>query len=674
MFTYHDQVKRTLSLLLLGMIILTSTCLEVYPSDTDTAKYFIELNIDQNIRALLEEEDTDNDNKITINDKHLENNHGDCKFFVFDVKGQRYEIIGTYFLSNLLQELRLQQEDNVKIGHLIGERIFENPVDRISRSIRKLYWDGLTRKIDEKGLIKILSDTKTGTKDGFRYIYVPHADQLSYEYYTKASSRYPEYKIKVVRLPETIKPDYVLKLDGYHGILSLALSDGGAGGITAAPFVVPGGRFNEMYGWDSYFEALGLLEDGRVNLAKTMVDNFVYEINHYGKILNANRTYYLTRSQPPFLTSMALAVYDHLLHSAEHKEWLKRVFLAAIKEYNHVWMGEKRLTQTGLSRYYGEGIGQPPEVELGHFDYLYAKYAKKLAMDAKLLQESYKSRALIVPELDEFFTHDRSMRESGHDKTYRWDDNCADFVNVDLNSLLYKFEIDIADTIKKEFNDALKTDQNNIEVSSVWYGRASKRKDLMNKYLWSQEYGVFFDYNFVKKNRKKFMSSVALYPLWAGLATEKQAKSIVEKAIPAIEMPGGIVGSTETSRGEITESRPARQWDFPNGWAPHQIMAWQGLINYGYEDIAFRLIYRWLYTITRNAVDHNGMVPEKFDVVDRTHLVFAEYGNVGTKFDYITKEGFGWMNASYQVGLKYLPQNMRHKLEQLIPPEWVFYQ
>jgi alpha,alpha-trehalase len=671
-FQYQCRIRKIFSLLFFGMIILTSIYSEVYASSTKGDKFLIKIDIMENIRRLLEEEDTDNDKKITIEDRFLKNNRGDKKFFVLDVNSQHYEIVGTYYLSNLLQELKLQQEDNVKVGNLSTNRIFENPVDRISRFIREIYWNGLTRRIDEKGLIKILSDTKTETKDGFRYIYVPHIDKLAFEYYTNVGSRHPESKIKVVRLPEVITPDFVKNLDGYHGILALALSDDHDGGVSGVPFVVPGGRFNEMYGWDSYFEALGLLEDGRIDLAQAMVENFVYEINHYGKILNANRTYYLTRSQPPFLTSMALAVYRHLPHSAENREWLKNTFLAAIKEYHNVWMGERRLTQTGLSRYYGEGLGQPPEVEPGHFDYLYAEYAKKLGMDVKQLEKSYKSGELTVPELDEFFTHDRSMRESGHDKTYRWGDHCADFVNVDLNSLLYKYEIDIADTIRKVFNDALKIGKGKIEVSSVWYQRASKRKDLMNKYQWNQERGLFFDYNFVNKSQKIFISSVALYPLWAGLATDEQAKSIVERAIPAIEMAGGLVGSTEKSRGDISESRPERQWDFPNGWAPHQIMAWQGLLNYGYNDIAYRLIYRWLYTITRNAVDYNGTVPEKFDVVNRTHLVFAEYGNVGTKFAYITKEGFGWMNASYQIGLEYLPQDLREKLENLIPPEWIF--
>ena len=104
------------------------------------------------------------------------------------------------------------------------------------------------------------------------------------------------------------------------------------------------------------------------------------------------------------------------------------------------------------------------------------------------------------------------------------------------------------------------------------------------------------------------------------------------------------------------------------------MLAWRGLLNYGFERIAHRLMYRWLYTITRNAADYNGTVPEKLDVVKRSHEVFAEYGNVGTEFAYITKEGFGWMNASYQVGLKLLPTNLQTNLERLIPPEWLFKQ
>lgn len=651
------------------VIISAASCCadQVSPTPPD-----IKIDVEENIQRLIQEEDTDGDKKITIDDHFVEGNRGDKKFWVLGENSQRYEVLGTYYLSNLLQELKLSQEDGCQTAAIEPTRIFENPVDRISRSIRELYWDGLTRCIDEGNIVPLFADAKTTTIDESRYICVPRWDQLAYDYFSNISKRHPNLKIKVVRLPEVITAEWVKGRNGYHGLLSLALTRAPDGRLEGVPFVVPGGRFNEMYGWDSYFEALGLLEDGRIDLAKAMVDNFVYEITHYGKILNANRSYYLTRSQPPFLTSMALAVYKHLPQNRTSNEWLKRAFRAAIKEYHTVWMGEKRLTKTGLSRFYGEGIGVPPEVEPGHFDAVFKRYAKRFQRDPKSFEEAYRQGAITVPELDRFFVHDRSMRESGHDKTYRWGDRCADFVTVDLNCLLYKIEMDIARTIESEFCDCLKLKNGKTEKSSAWYERAAKRKELMNQYLWDSEHGLFLDYDLATERRKAYITPAVLYPLWAGLATPEQAESIVTTAIPALEMSGGLAGSTRKSRGELSETRPARQWDYPYGWAPHQMLAWQGLMNYGFDDVAHRLIYRWLYTITRNAADYNGTIPEKFDVVGRSHRVFAEYGNVGTKFAYITTEGFGWMNASYQVGLKLLPLDLRNKLEQLIPPEWVF--
>lgn len=482
--------------------------------------------------------------------------------------------------------------------------------------------------------------------------------------------------MKVVRLPKNITPQYVRKLDGYHGLLSLAIvarRDGRYEGLPfeGLPFVVPGGRFNEMYGWDSYFIVLGLLHDGRVELAKAMVDNFVYEITHYGAILNANRTYYLTRSQPPFLTSMALEVYKYLPKDAASKEWLKNVLQAAIKEYLSVWMNPTRLTQVGLSRYYDSGYGAPPEVEPGHFDVVYEPYAKKFGMEIRAFESAYQSGQVKVPELDAYFVHDRCMRESGHDTSYRLENSCADLVTVDLNSLLYKIEMGIAKTIETEFSGTLRIGEGKLEKSSDWYKAAEKRKALINRYLWNAERGMFFDYNFAQSRRTDYVSATTFYPLWAGLATQEQAELLVKKALPLLEMPGGIVGSTEESRGPITPEHPLRQWDYPHGWAPHQMLAWQGLINYGYDSIAHRLIYRWLYTITLNATNYNGTVAEKFDVVNRSHQLFAEYGNVGTKFSYITREGFGWTNASYQIGFSLLPQDLREKLNRLIPPEWI---
>ncbi|HLP15400.1 MAG TPA: trehalase family glycosidase, partial [Bacteroidota bacterium] len=158
-----------------------------------------------------------------------------------------------------------------------------------------------------------------------------------------------------------------------------------------------------------------------------------------------------------------------------------------------------------------------------------------------------------------------------------------------------------------------------------------------------------------------------------GCTTSEQARAILRAALPQLEEAGGLAASSERSRGPITRQRKERQWDFPNGWPPHQILIWHGLMRYGADSIAQRLAYRWLYSMTVNAVQYNGTITEKLNVVTRTHDVFAEYGNVGTKFAYITREGFGWSNASYQLGLGLLSAHQRLLLDELVPPEWIFH-
>lgn len=153
--------------------------------------------------------------------------------------------------------------------------------------------------------------------------------------------------------------------------------------LRGIPFIVPGARFNELYNWDSYFISLGLVVDNMVEMAKGTVDHFIFEIEHYGKILNGNRTYYLMRSQPPFLTDMALQVYSRLeakdeKEELENRNWLKGAIRAAIKEYHTVWMSKpRRDDKTGLSRFRPEGLGVPPETEASHFTHVLRPYAEK---------------------------------------------------------------------------------------------------------------------------------------------------------------------------------------------------------------------------------------------------------------------------------------------------------
>lgn len=627
----------------------------------------MKIPVEETFRRLLDQEDTDGDNQITVKDE------GPKRFVVTGKDGTTDTVEGTYALSNLLQELALARADGEPTIDLNTERLKENPVRRISRMIREIYWEGLTRTIDAEGLVHVVMDEKGEGTDLDRRprIYVPHGDATALAYFEDLARERPELGLEVHRLPEAITPEYVLGLNERPGILSLELVEGEDGLLRGLPFVVPGGRFNELYGWDSYFIVLGLLHDGHVQLAKGMVEHFLYEIRHYGQILNANRSYFLTRSQPPFLTAMGWGVYEHL-DDPDGDAWLAEVIRTAIHEYETVWMSPPKLTETGLSRYYASGIGMPPETEVDHFDGYLRPYAEAAGMEVERYRQAIRWREIVVPELDEYFVHDRTLRESGHDNSYRLEGRAAHLCTVDLNSLLYRYEVDIARALEEIFGDELETPDGTVHTSRMWKERAERRRDVVSRLCWNEKRGIFFDYDFVQGEQTGFESVTSLYPLWAGLATNEQSAELVERAVPLFEEAGGLVSTTEASRGPISEDHPQRQWDYPFGWPPHQMLAWQGLIDNGYEGIAQRLVYRWLHMITRNAADYNGTIPEKYDVVNRTHEVFVEYGNVGTEFDYLTREGFGWMNASYQIGLSLLPDDLRGALEAGTPPEELF--
>jgi len=615
----------------------------------------VKVIIKETLKQLLAQEDTDGDKKITIEDK------GPKAFKITSVDGKEYIVKGTYHLSNLLQELVIAKNNNQTHADIPRENIEELPVTRVSRMIRDYYWKGLTRTMDADGIEALIKDTKNDNlaSDVLR-IYVSHKDQIAIDYYKELESK---YSIQTIPLPVIISPEFVKSINNKPGILALKLNEEN-GIFKGVPFVVPGGRFNEMYGWDSYFESVGLLVDGKVELAKAMADNFQYEIEYYGKILNANRSYYLTRTQPPFYSSLISEVYEVTLD----KSWLKSHLKTAIKEYETVWMlSGKRLTENGLNRYLAEGIGLPPECEKGHFDSIIKPYAYELNLSTQEYILLYNSGEIANKDLDKYFVHDRSVRESGHDTSYRIEGNCADLNLVELNAMLYKYETDFAELIKSEFNNSFEG-----YTSDYWNTKAIERKEALNKYLWNDDEGLYFDFNVKENKQSDFVAVTTLTPLWANLCSKEQAKQIVEKGIPLLKEKGGLAGCTKESRGIINDNRPARQWDYPNGWAPHQMMIWKGLFNYGFNEIAQELIYRWLFMITKNAVDYNGTIPEKYDVVEATHKVFAEYGNVGTNFEYITQEGFGWMNASYQYGLSLLDEQLIDKLNQLTEPDSLF--
>lgn len=284
-------------------------------------------------------------------------------------------------------------------------------------------------------------------------------------------------------------------------------------------------------------------------MAQGMVDHFIFEIKHYGKILNGSRSYYLCRTQPPFLTDMALQIYNQLDRTdlIANRAWLKRAIQAAIKEYHTIWLAEPRLdTKTGLSRYRPDGLGIPPETEATHFTHILEPYAAKHGLSVLEFSERYNDGSLKEPDLDEYFLHDRAVRESGHDTTYRFEKRCANLGTIDLQALLYKYEVDIGTAIHEVFDDELDLEEDfplspfpvtpetyanpfressktRPQKSADWFARAEWRRGIIDKYCWNESKALYFDYDTVQEKQSLYESVTALWPLWAGVASEEQA-------------------------------------------------------------------------------------------------------------------------------------------------------
>ena len=568
---------------------------------------------------------------------------------------QKIEIKGTYHLANLLQELFLAQKKGEEHLEFDSKKITEDPVDRLERLIQSAWWDSLKRNIDSSGIAVAAKDPKTSeTAESHPRIYIPHALEAQYAYYSKLARDTPGMNLDVQWLPESdITADFIRSLNDKPGILALEMEvddSKGRDDLVGLPFVVPGGRFNELYNWDSYFCATAMI-DTHPYVVKSILRHFIFEIRHYGKVLNANRSYYLGRSQPPFLTDLALRYYKAAIHEPGSKALLKLAILAAMKEYYSYWMTAPRYDEgTGLSRYRPSGVGIPPEVESTGFDHMLESYAKKHTMKIPEFRQAYTNGGIHEPELDTFFLHDRALRESGHDTSNRFVGVCADLATIDLNCLLYRYESDIAEVIRTTFGDSLQVPGDfcapgqavdHSESSAAWDLLAKKRKELIDRYLWNEEKGLYFDYNTVTKKKIEHETVTSLWALWCGVASPHQAALLIEKGLPRFECVGGLSSTTEASRGPVSAANPQKQWDYPNGWAPHQILAWDGLEKYGYHKEAEQLAYRWLHMITKVFVDYNGTVVEKYDVTQlkSPHRVGAEYGNQGLNFKYAPEEG-----------------------------------
>lgn len=339
----------------------------------------------------------------------------------------------------------------------------------------------------------------------------------------------------------------------------------------------------QQFYWDSYFIILGLVVSGRAELARGMVDNFVYLYRRFGMIPARNRFTNLVGSQPPFLTSMALEVFDAL----GDKNWLKKTAAVAANEYRNYWLARparrEHLAYRGLSRYCSH-VATPLGVQY----------------------------------------------ESGWDYTSRFSDSALNILPVDLNACLYKYERDLF-TASAVLGHA--------KEKNLWGNAANARKRAMQM-MWDADRGFFFDYDFKKKRREKFWSLAGFYPLWARLATPKQAGACV-KNLKRFEYAGGFATTQKTNL-----AFPVLQWDYPNGWANLEWIVVAGLLNYGYRDAAKRIAGKWLNLNTR-VFKKTGEFWERYDVVK---------GKEGKSERYPIQTGFGWTNGVYVRFFKEFPE------------------
>jgi alpha,alpha-trehalase len=425
------------------------------------------------------------------------------------------------------------------------------------------------------------------------------------------------------------------------------------------PYIVPGGRFNEMYGWDSYFIVLGLEADHREDLAKGMVDNFLFEIENYGAVLNANRTYYLTRSQPPFLTSMIRAVFENPASfeatpagRIKARAWLAHAYTLAEKDYATWDRPEHKAGTTGLSRYWDFGSGPVPEMaddstyytdvirwlvahphEGGDGFLLKAAEHPDATEAERLKQTSCDVHGSVVCERAwfggyrlsrEFYEGDRAMRESGFDTSNRFgpfSGATEEYAPVCLNSLLYRYERDLEHLALLLGND---------RDAAHWDRRSQQRAAAIQRYLWRAKDGVFADFNFVHAKSSSYDFIASLYPLWAGFATREEATQM-ESKLNLFERAGGL-STSNTNTG--------LQWDEPYGWAPTNWMVVAGLEAYGFRADAARIAEHFDATVDAGfAAD--GTIREKYNVVKGNSDVKVSTGYTANVI------GFGWTNAIY---------------------------
>ena len=379
------------------------------------------------------------------------------------------------------------------------------------------------------------------------------------------------------------------------------------------PYIVPGGRFGEIYYWDSYFTMLGLKVSGRTDMIQNMVDNFSYLIDQFGYIPNGNRKYFIGRSQPPFFSHMV-----QLLASVKSNRILISCLPQLLKEHNFWMKGSDQLDKSKISVYHT--VMMPDgEVMNRYWDENETPRPESLREDVELSHDS-------VQEPKILFRHLRAGAESGWDYSSRWFKSprsfasiyTSDIVPVDLNCLIFHLEQTIAEAYKLN---------GDTDLSEKYQSLAIKRKGAIQKYFWNHERGFYFDFDILQNAQKNSLTLAGLFPLFVKIANENEATKAGTVVREKFLRPGGLVTTLETT---------GQQWDAPNGWAPLQWMVITGLSNYGQTDLATTIAKRWIQ-LNADVFKRTGKLMEKYNVVD-TRL---EAGGG----EYAGQDGFGWTNG-----------------------------
>lgn len=406
------------------------------------------------------------------------------------------------------------------------------------------------------------------------------------------------------------------------------------GSLIALPhkYVVPGGRFSEQFYWDSYFIMLGLATDGQWSMIEGMMKNYAYMIRKFGFIPTANRTYFLSRSQPPFFSHMVRLLARHNGKRLTYLEYLPYM----LAEYRFWVKGRKSVSGHIDTRAFARVVQMPDGVVLNrYFDNKTTPRPESLREDLETAEQAG------LQDSEKLYLDLRAGAESGWDFSSRWftdpqdisSIHTTDIVPVDLNCLLYQLEITIADTYDLMFQPLL---------AKKFRKLAERRAGSIRKYMWSEKDQFFMDYNFRVSQVTPAVTLAGVFPLFAKIATSAQAKAVAERLEKDFLKPGGM---------PATLINTGQQWDAPNGWAPLHWVAIQGLREYGYYTLADKIKKAWMDSNLR-VFENKAKMIEKYDVTGT--------GGLGGGGEYPLQDGFGWTNGVF-VTLLSEDQNYQSK-------------